>query len=247
MATILSDIQRGLIREAGAILKECMDSLAKGVKPGVSTKSLERKVDEFIASRRAKAAFRGYKGFPSSICSSRNEVIVHGIPREDEILKNGDIISIDIGIKYKGYCTDCARTFAVGKISDEARRLVSVTKESLDRGIRMAKTGNHVQDISWAIQSFVESNGFSVVRAFVGHGIGAKIHEEPEIPNFGRANRGTVLEDGMALAIEPMVNAGTPDVKIMDDGWTAVTKDGRLSAHFEDTVIVNGEKPEIIT
>ena len=247
MTTILSDTQREFIREAGAILKKCMESLAKEMKPGVSTKALERKVDEFIASRGAKAAFRGYKGFPSSICSSRNKVVVHGIPREDEILEKGDIVSIDIGIKHRGYFADCARTFAVGKISGEARRLVSVTKESLNRGIGMAKAGNHVQDISWAIQSFVESNGFNVVRAFVGHGIGAKIHEEPEIPNFGRPNKGRLLEDGMALAIEPMVNAGTAEVRIMDDGWTAVTKDGRLSAHFEDTIIVNGEKPEIIT
>jgi len=247
VAAILSDTQRDSIREAGAILKECMESVALEIRPGVSTKALERKVDEFIASRDVKAAFRGYKGFPSSICSSRNEVVVHGIPREDEILEKGDIVSIDIGIKYRDCFADCARTFAVEKISDEAERLVSVTKESLSKGIEMAKTGNHVQDISWAIQSFVEANGFNVVRAFVGHGIGAKIHEDPEIPNFGRPNKGRLLEDGMALAIEPMVNAGTFEVKIMDDGWTAVTKDGRLSAHFEDTVIVNGEKPEIIT
>ncbi len=247
MATILSDTERKFIRKAGAILKECMDSLLKEVMPGVSTKELERKVDKCIALRGGKAAFRGYKGFPSSICSSRNEVIVHGIPREGEILNNGDIISIDMGVEYKGYFADSARTFAVGKISEEAERLVSVTKESLKKGIEMAKNGNHVQDISWAIQSFVESSGFNVVRVFVGHGIGTKLHEDPEIPNFGKPNKGKLLENGMALAIEPMVNAGTADVRIADDGWTATTKDGRLSAHFEDTIIVDGEKPEIIT
>ncbi|MGB2706410.1 MAG: type I methionyl aminopeptidase [Candidatus Omnitrophota bacterium] len=247
MSTILSRTQRELIREAGSILKDCMDSLSKEMKAGVSTKALERKAEGFIASKDAKAAFRGYRGFPSGICSSRNEVVVHGIPRKDEILEKGDIISLDIGVKYRGYFADCARTFAVGKISEEAKRLISVTKKSLDKGIEMAKSGNRVQDISWAIQSFVESNGFNVVRAFVGHGIGAKIHEEPEVPNFGRPNKGMVLEDGMVLAIEPMVNAGTSDVRILDDGWTAVTKDGRLSAHFEDTVIINGEKAEIVT
>jgi len=247
MATILSGNKLELMRKSGALLRQCMELLAKEVRPGVSTKTLERKADEFIASHRVKAAFRGYRGFPSSICSSRNEVVVHGIPREDSILEVGDIVGIDIGINYKGYFSDCARTFAVGEISEDAARLISVTRESLKRGIEMAKAGNHVQDISWAIQTFVESNGFNVVRAFVGHGIGSKIHEAPEIPNFGKPNEGRLLEDGMGLAIEPMVNAGTSDVEIMDDGWTVVTKDRRLSAHFEDTIIVNGEKAEIIT
>lgn len=247
MVTILSSTQRELMRKAGSILKDFMNSLSKEIKVGVGTNVIERKADDFIASKGAKAIFRGYRGFPSSICASKNEVVVHGIPRKGEILEEGDIISIDAGVKYKGYCADCARTFAVGKISEEAERLISVTSESLNKGIEMAKTGNHVQDISWAIQSFVESNGFNVVRAFVGHGIGRNLHQEPEVPNFGKPNKGMLLEDGMALAIEPMVTTGTGEVKILDDGWTAVTKDGRLSAHFENTIIVNGEKAEITT
>lgn len=247
MNSVLTKEKYNHIRRAGRILKECMDALSGEIKAGISTKMLEKKADEFIASRQVGAAFRGYRGFPASICSSRNDVVVHGIPSEEDIIEEGDIISIDIGVKCEGYFADCARTFAVGKVSEEAERLICVTKGSLDRGVGMAKAGNHVEDISWAIQSFVESNGFNVVRAFVGHGIGEKIHEEPEVPNFGSPNKGRVLKEGMVLAIEPMVNAGTGDIRILDDGWTAVTKDGRLSAHFEDTVIVNGEKAEIVT
>lgn len=236
-----------LVRKAGSIVRGCMEVLSKEINDGVSTKTLEKKADGFIASRNARAAFRGYKGFPSSICTSRNNVVVHGIPDENEILKNGDIMSIDVGVEYEGYFADAAMTFAVGKISPDRKRLISVTEEALYKGIKMAKTGNRVQDISWAIQSFVESNGFNVVRAFVGHGIGKALHEEPEVPNFGEPHKGALLEDGMALAIEPMVNAGKGDVEILDNGWTAVTKDGRLSAHFEHTVISNGKKPEIVT
>lgn len=239
--------QLDLIRKAGSILKDCMSFLSGEIKEGVNTKMLEVKADEFITSRNAKAAFRGYKGFPAGICASRNNVVVHGIPSEKEVLKDGDIISIDVGAEYEGYFADSAKTFMVGRISEEAERLISVTKEALTRGIEKAKSGNHVQDISWAIQSFVESNGFSVVRAFVGHGIGEKIHQAPEIPNFGSPHKGRIIEDGQVLAIEPMVNVGTSDVKILDDGWTALTKDGQLSAHFEHTVIINGEDAEIVT
>lgn len=224
-----------------------MEQLSKEIKEGVNTKTLEQKADEFMASRKAKPAFKGYKGFPASICTSRNNVVVHGIPSEKEVLRDGDIISVDVGTEYEGYFADGAKTFVVGKASEEAERLISVTEEALTRGIEMAKSGNYVKDISRAIQSFVESNGFNVVRAFVGHGIGRKIHEAPEVPNFCQSHKGCLLQDGAVLAIEPMVNAGTGNVRILDDGWTAVTEDGRLSAHFEHTVIVNGENPEIIT
>ena len=225
-----------------------MEELAKEIKEGINTKTLERKADEFITSRNARAAFKGYKGFPAAICASRNNVVVHGIPSEKEVLRDGDIISIDVGAEYEGYFADSAKTFAIGKVSKEAERLISVTQDALTKGIEMAKSGGYVQDISRAIQSFVESNGFNVVRALVGHGIGRKMHEAPEVPNFCQPhNKGPLLEDGAVLAIEPMVNAGASDIRILDDGWTAVTKDGRFSAHFEHTVIVSGEKAEIIT
>ena len=247
MKTLLSENELDLIREAGSIAKECLKTLAKQVKKGVSTKQLEETADDFIASRNGESAFRGYKGYPAGICTSVNDGVVHGIPSEKTILEDGDIVGIDIGVKYKGYFADAAKTFTVGRTSEDAKRLIDVTKQALSEGIKMAKAGNHVQDISWAVQSFVESNGFSVVRAFVGHGVGRKIHEEPEVPNFGEPHKGPLLEDGMVLAIEPMVNTGTSDVETLDDGWTAVTKDYGLSAHFEHTVIISGEKAEIVT
>ena len=247
MKTPLSKEELTLIRKAGSILRDCIEELSKEIREGVNTKTLEQKADEFMASRNAKAAFKGYKGFPASICTSRNNVVVHGIPSEKEVLRDGDIISVDVGAEYEGYFADSAKTFVVGKVSKEAQRLISVTQEALTRGIEMAKSGNHIKDISRAIQSFVESNGFNVVRTFVGHGIGRKIHEAPEVPNFCQPHKGPLLEDGAVLAIEPMVNAGTGDVRILDDGWTAVTEDGRLSAHFEHTVIIDGGSPEIIT
>ena len=236
-----------LIRKAGSILRECFEVLKEAVKEGVSTKALEITAGDFIKKHNARPAFLGYKGFPAAICASRNNVVVHGIPSEREILKDGDIISLDVGVEYKGYFADGAKTFKIGAVSPLAERLISVTEQSLSKGIEMAKENNHIQDISWAIQSFVEANGFSVVRAFVGHCIGKKIHEEPEVPNFGRPHAGRIIEDRMVLAIEPMVNTGAPDVKILDDGWTAVTKDERLSAHFEHTVIVNGKTAEVVT
>ncbi len=247
MKTPLSKEEFTLIRKAGSILRDCMEELSKEIREGVNTKTLEQKADEFMVSRNAKAAFRGYKGFPAGICTSRNNVVVHGIPSEKEVLRDGDIISIDVGAEYEGYFADSAKTFVVGRVSKVAQRLISVTQEALTRGIEMAKSGNHIKDISRAIQSFVESSGFNVVRTFVGHGIGRKIHEAPEVPNFCQPHKGRLLEDGAVLAIEPMVNAGTADVRILDDGWTAVTEDGALSAHFEHTIIINGGSPEIIT
>ena len=235
------------IRKAGLILRDCLKLLAGEIKEGISTGYLDRKAREFIESHGGRPAFLGYKGFPASICTSKNSVVVHGIPKSKDILNDGDIISIDVGVGYGGYFADGAKTFAVGNIANSSKRLMSVTRDALYKGIEKAIGGNHVQDISHAIQSLVEANGFSIVRVFVGHGIGKSIHESPEIPNFGKPNNGALLEEGMVLAIEPMVNEGTYDVEILDDGWTAVTKDGRLSAHFEHTVIVGKKKAEIIT
>lgn len=247
MTTVLSKDERHSIRKAGSILSECMELLSKEIKVGVSTKALEQKADRFITSRNARPAFLGYRGYPAAICTSRNNVVVHGIPSDKDILASGDIVGIDIGVECEGYFADAARTFAVGNVSEDARHLIAITREALYKGIEKACAGNRIHDISWAVQSFVEANGFSVVRAFVGHGIGEKIHEDPEIPNFGKPHTGRTLEDGMVLAIEPMVNIGTADVKVLGDGWTAVTGDTKLSAHFEHTVIVDGKRAEVIT
>ena len=247
MTSSLSKNELDSIRAAGKVVSGCLEALSKEIQEGVSTKYLERKAEEFIAFRNARAAFRGYKGFPASICTSRNNVVVHGIPSDKEILKNGDIISLDVGVEYDGFFADGAKTFTVGKASGETARLIEVTRRALEKGIEKARAGNRIQDISWAVQSLVEDAGFNVVRAFVGHGIGRKIHQEPEIPNFGQPHRGKVIENGMVLAIEPMVNVGSPDIKILDDGWTAVTKDAGLSAHFEHTVIINGGPAEVVT
>ena len=246
MTTVLSKDERHSIRKAGSILSECMELLSKEIKVGVSTKALEQKADRFITSRNARPAFLGYRGYPAAICTSRNNVVVQGIPSDKDILASGDIVGIDIGVECEGYFADAARTFAVGNVSEDARHLIAITREALYKGIKKACVGNRIHDISWAVQSFVEANGFSIVRAFVGHGIGKKIHEDPEIPNFGKPHTGRILEDGMVLAIEPMVNVGTADVKVLGDGWTAVTSDSKLSAHFEHTIIVDGKIAEVI-
>lgn len=247
MLELLSKDELDSVRKAGVILKDCLEFLSKEAKEGVSTKLLDSKTEEFIRSRGARPAFLGYKGFPASVCTSINEVVVHGIPSEKDILKNGDILSVDVGVKCNGYFADGAKTFAIGNISEIAKKVISVTRDALYKGIEKAIDGNHVQDISCAVESLVEARGFNVVRVFVGHGIGRKIHDEPEIPNFGRPHKGMRLEEGMLLAIEPMVNVGTSDVEILKDGWTAVTKDRKLSAHFEHTVLVKKDKAEILT
>ena len=235
------------LKAAGFIVRECLHMLSGEIKAGISTKALEEMAVKFILSKNAKPAFLGYQGFPAGICASVNEVVVHGIPSKKQILKAGDIIGVDVGVEYDGYFADAAKTFGVGNISEAAKRLIEVTLEALRRGIAEAKEGNCIGDISWAVQSHAEANGFSVVRTFVGHGIGKKLHEDPEIPNFGEPHKGMRLENGMALAIEPMVNAGLKEVKILKDGWTAPTVDGKLSAHFEHTVIVNENQAEIVT
>ena len=216
------------------------------VKPGVSTRSIDKAVHDYIVAQGAKPSFLNYNGFPASSCISVNSTIIHGIPG-GYVLQEGDIVSVDVGAYFEGFHGDCAATFACGAISTEAQRLIDVTEKSFYEGIRQARPGHRVSDISHAIQTYVESNGFSVVRSFVGHGVGRKLHEEPEVPNFGAPGRGPRLVKGMTLAIEPMVNAGIYDVRILKDGWTTVTADGKLSAHYENTVLITDGEPEILT
>ena len=216
------------------------------VKPGVTTKEIDKAVHDFIVSQGAKPSFLGYGGFPASTCISVNDVVIHGIPG-GYTLKDGDIVSIDVGAYYQGFHGDCAATYACGTISPEAQRLIAVTRESVCEGIKYAKRGHRVSDISHAIQKHVESNGFSVVRSFIGHGVGAQLHEDPEVPNFGAPGRGPRLLPGMTLAIEPMVNVGTHEVRVLKDKWTTVTADGKLAAHYENTVLITDGEPEILT
>ncbi len=239
------EIKRMII--ASEIVSEALQAIKEAVAPGITTKALEEIAEDVIRRRGGKPAFKGYKGFPASICTSVNDEVVHGIPSEEVVLKEGDIVSIDLGVIYKGYISDAAITLPVGEISEAAERLLSVTKQALFEGIARAVPSNRVGDISHAIQSYVESKGYSVVRKFVGHGVGRKLHEEPQIPNFGLPGKGVKLREGMTLAIEPMVNEGTHDVSIMEDGWTAKTKDGKLSAHFEHTILIKKSGPEILT
>jgi len=234
------------MRAANGVVGRLLVELASRVKPGVSTQALDDFSRGFIESQGAKPAFLGYHGYPASICASVNEQVVHGIP-SDRILVEGDIVGIDVGAVLDGFVGDAARTFPVGKISGEAAKLLSVTREALNQGIAAARNNGHVQDIGAAVQAYAEAAGFSVVRDFVGHGIGRAMHEDPQVPNYGRRGLGPKLKSGMTLAIEPMVNAGSFAVDVLPDGWTVMTRDRRLSAHFEDTVIITEGEPEIIT
>ena len=237
------------MRRSGRIVAEALDKLARLAEPGITTLELDRFAEEYILKRGAKPAFKGYRGYPYTLCASVNEQVVHALPSERK-LREGDIISLDLGAIVDGYYADAAVTVPVGRVSDEARRLMAVTQESLQRAIEAARPGNRLSDISYAVQDRVEREGFSVVRLFVGHGIGSSLHEEPQIPNFGPPDRtpfGRPLEPGLVLAIEPMVNAGGPEVAILEDQWTAVTRDGSLSAHFEHTIALTPEGTEILT
>jgi len=236
-----------ILREANQIVARILEELAADIEPGVSTEALDAKAERMIRKAGGEPAFKGYRGYPKTICASINEQVVHGIPSPDVILAEGDIISIDVGIVYKGYVGDTAATYPVGEITPEKQRLIRVTRESLYEGIKQARPGKRLSDISHAVQAHVEKDGFSVVRDFVGHGIGQRMHEEPQIPNFGVPNRGPRLEPGMVLAIEPMVNAGVYEVVVLEDRWTAVTKDGRPSAHFEHSVVVTDAEAEILS
>ena len=246
MIAIKSERELSLMRQACKITAAARALAGEMVRPGVSTKQIDNAVHDYIVSQGAKPSFLGYHGFPASACISVNSTVIHGIPG-GYVLKEGDIVSVDVGAFYKGYHGDCAATFACGAISAEAQRLIDVTKQSFFEGIRFATRGHRVSDISHAVQKHVESNGFSVVRSFVGHGVGAQLHEEPEVPNYGPAGHGPRLLPGMTLAIEPMVNAGTHEVRVLRDGWTTVTADGMLSAHYENTVLITDGEPEILT
>jgi methionyl aminopeptidase len=234
------------MRAANALVAEVLGELASMVAPGVSSLELDAVAERMVRAAGAEPAFKGYRGFPNTLCTSVNEQVIHGIPSKTPLVE-GDIISIDMGVKMGGFYGDSAVTVPVGRISDEAARLLRVTQESLEKGIEQVRLGGRVSDIGHAIQQHVEAAGFSVVREFVGHGIGASLHEEPQIANYGDPGRGPRLAEGMTLAIEPMVNAGKPGVKMLSDGWTAVTRDGSLSAHFEHTVAVTKNGPLVLT
>ena len=246
MITIKNERELDSMRQACRITAGARALAGKMVKPGVSTKEIDQAVYDYIVSQGAKPSFLNYNGFPASACISVNSAVVHGIPG-DYVLKEGDIVTVDVGALYKGFHGDCAATFACGAISTQAQKLIEVTKQSFFEGMKFATKGKRVQDISHAIQTYVESNGFSVVRSFVGHGIGRQLHEEPEVPNYGAPGRGPRLLPGMTLAVEPMVNEGTYEVRVLRDGWTAVTADGKLSAQYENTVLITDGEPEILT
>ena len=246
MIAIKNEHELSAMRQACRITAAARALAGEMVRPGVMTKQIDKAVHDYIVSQGAKPSFLGYGGFPASSCISVNSTVIHGIPG-DYVLQDGDIVSIDVGAYYKGFHGDCAATFACGTISAEAKKLIDVTKQSFFVGLRFATQGHRVSDISHAIQTYVESNGFSVVRSFVGHGVGAQLHEEPEVPNFGAAGRGPRLLRGMTLAVEPMVNMGTYEVRVLKDRWTTVTADGKLSAHYENTVLISDGEPEILT
>ena len=236
------------MRRSGQVVREVLEHVRQFVKPGASTQDLENAAARKIRELGAKPAFKGYRGFPCVLCTSVNEEVVHGIPSTSRVLRDGDIVSIDTGVILDGYYGDSAITVAVGeKVSPRTKRLLEVTQASLERGIEAIKPGATLGDVGAAVQEVVEAEGFSVVREFVGHGIGTRLHEDPQVPNYGRRGQGQKLREGMVIAIEPMVNAGKPDVHVLSDGWTAVTQDGSLSAHFEHTVAVTAEGATILT
>jgi len=234
------------MRTANQIVAKSLRKLTEMICENTTTDELDKAAEEMILKEGARPSFKGYRGFPNALCVSINEVVVHGIPGKKK-LKNGDIVSLDLGTEYEGYYGDAAITCSVGEVSDEAKRLIKVTREALFKGIENAKAGNHLSDISNAIQQMAESAGFSVVTDFVGHGIGTSPHEDPQIPNYGPKGQGPILKKGMVLAIEPMVNAGTWQVNVLDDKWTVVTEDGRLSAHFEHSVAITDNGPDILS
>ena len=235
------------LRNVNRIVASVLDAVEAACKPGATTWDLNEIADAKLKAMGATSAFLGYHGYPAVLCTSVNEVVVHGIPRKDVVLKDGDIIGIDFGCFKDGFCGDSARTIAIGTVTDEAKKLMQATKESLERAIEQCKPGNRLQDIGWAVQSHVEPMGYSVVRTFVGHGIGRAMHEDPPVPNYGSPGKGLRLKPGLVLAIEPMVNAGTHEVEVLADGWTAVTKDRKLSAHFEHSVAITEEGPVVLS
>lgn len=246
MIIIKTDQEIKFIREGGKILSSIMDELEEMIKPGIKTIDIDKKALELAKKHNTKPSFKGYGGFPAGVCASINDKVVHTVPSEEE-LEEGDIIGIDFGLIYKKHFTDMARTIACGDISDKTSKLIDVTRNSLNIGIDQVRPGNTVGDIGNAVQTYVESSGFSIVRELVGHGVGKKVHEDPQIPNFGTKGKGPLLKKGMVIAIEPMVNIGSYEIKLLDDGWSFATKDGSLSAHFEHTIAVTNDGYEILT
>ncbi|WP_291561029.1 MULTISPECIES: type I methionyl aminopeptidase [unclassified Clostridium] len=246
MIIIKSDMEIEYMRNAGKVVADTLATIEAVIKPGITTAEINKLAEEFILEQGAKPSFKGYGGFPASICASVNDEVIHGIP-DNRVLQEGDIISVDCGAVLNGFHGDAARTFPVGKISKEAEELIRVTKECFFKGVEKAKVNNRLTDISAAIQIYAESFGYSVVRDFVGHGIGKSMHEDPQVPNYGTAGRGPKLSHGMVLAIEPMINIGKFNVKVKPNGWTVVTSDGSLSAHYENTVAILNSGPEILT
>ncbi len=246
MIPLKSDSEIQIMRQAGKILAEIMARVSGSLKAGMTTMEIDMLAQELINKAGVNSAFKGYKGYPANVCVSVNQEVVHGIPG-DKRLKEGDIAGLDMGIEYQGFYSDIATTVGIGEISPRLKMLIEVTKKSLFLGIKQARPQNRLGDISYAVQNYVERHGFSIVRQFVGHGIGRDLHEDPEIPNFGRPHQGQVLKKGMVFAIEPMVNLGGWECEILPDGWTVVTKDGLASAHFEHTVVITDNGPEILT
>ena len=245
--TIKSPREIELMREAGRILAKTHEELAKNLRPGMSTWDIDHMGEEIIRSYGCIPSFKNYNGYPASICVSVNDEVVHGIPHKEHFLDEGDIVSLDAGVIYKGYHSDAARTYGIGEIDDDAKKLIEVTRQSFFEGIKFAKAGNHLNDISAAIQKYAESFGFGVVRDLVGHGIGTHLHEDPEIPNFARKRNGILLQPGMTLAIEPMITEGSYEVVWLDDDWTVMTEDGGWAAHYENTILITEGEPEILS
>ena len=246
MISVKTQRELEVMRRACKITAAARALAGEMVRPGITTGEIDKAVHDFIVSQGAKPSFLHYQGYPGSACISVNEVVIHGIPGS-RVLKEGDIVSVDVGAFYQGFHGDCAATFACGQISAEAQKLIDVTKQSFFEGIQFARQGNRVSDISHAVQSYVESNGFSVVRAFVGHGVGEHLHEEPSVPNYGSPGKGPRLVKNMTIAVEPMVNMGTYEVRVLKDGWTTVTADGKLAAHYENTILITDGEAEILT
>ncbi len=247
MISLKTERQIKLMREACIISARALRLGGEAVQPGVTTQEIDNIVRKYIEGCGATPSFLGYGGFPASACISINDEVIHGIPSSKRVIKNGDIVSLDIGAFFNGYHGDNAATFAAGDVTPEAQALMDATRESLYQGIAQAKVGNRLGDVSYAIQRYVEDRGFSVVRDFVGHGVGANLHEDPSVPNYGTPSRGVRLAKGMTIAIEPMINAGTEKIKVLPDGWTVKTLDGKLSAHFEHTIAITGDGPVILT
>ena len=247
MVNTRTDKEIDMISKSCQIVADTIEMLTEYVLPGASLKDLDKRAEDYIIARGARPAFKGYMGFPSTLCISIDDAVVHGIPHEHEYLNEGQIVGIDCGAEVNGYYGDHAKTFAVGNISDEKKKLMQITKESLYKGIEQARPGNHIGDIGYAVQMHAESNGYSVVRELVGHGIGKNLHEEPQVPNYGLPNQGYKLHSGMCIAIEPMINLGSREIFTAEDGWTILTTDGLVSAHFEHTIAIKEDGPHILS